>query len=234
MLSVGALAATAGAGVAWWRLQPAASQAKDVQAFWQKSFDDLNGSPVTMASLRGRPLLVNFWATSCSTCIAEMPDMVETYKKYQANGLELVAVAMSYDPPNYVLNYAETRQLPFKVALDTDGSAAKSFGDVKLTPTTFLIDKDGKLTLAGLLKRLFEAQQATRTEALAGIFDEADPAVLWMIRTVIEKAHAKGRKVGLCGQRPSNDPAFARLLVEAGIDSISVTPDSFLAVKRSV
>ncbi len=69
---------------------------------------------------------------------------------------------------------------------------------------------------------------------LASLFSERDPAVLWMIRTVIEKAHAAGRKVGFCGQAPSNDPAFARLLVEAGIDSISVTPDSFLAVKRLV
>jgi pyruvate,water dikinase len=51
---------------------------------------------------------------------------------------------------------------------------------------------------------------------------------------VIERAHAAGAKVGFCGQAPSNDPAFARLLVDAGIDSISVTPDSFLAVKKHV
>lgn len=69
---------------------------------------------------------------------------------------------------------------------------------------------------------------------LAGLFDERDPAVRWMIETVIARAHAAGRKVGLCGQAPSNDPAFARLLVEAGIDSISVTPDSFFAVKTHV
>lgn len=72
------------------------------------------------------------------------------------------------------------------------------------------------------------------SEALAPLFRERDPAVLWMIRTVIERAHAAGRKVGLCGQAPSNDPDFARILVDAGIDSISVTPDSFLAVKRHV
>ena len=69
---------------------------------------------------------------------------------------------------------------------------------------------------------------------LAALFSERDPAVLWMIRTVIEKAHAAGRKVGFCGQAPSNDPEFARLLVEAGIDSISVTPDSFHAVAMNV
>ncbi len=69
---------------------------------------------------------------------------------------------------------------------------------------------------------------------LAGLFRERDPAVLWMIRETIAQAKAAGVKVGLCGQAPSNDPEFARLLVEAGIDSISVTPDSYLAVKTHV
>ncbi len=69
---------------------------------------------------------------------------------------------------------------------------------------------------------------------LAGLFQERDPAVIWMIETVIARAHAAGAKVGLCGQAPSNDPDFARLLVKAGIDSISVTPDAFLAVKKIV
>lgn len=109
------------------------------------SFKTINGEQIALESLRGKVVMVNFWATSCTTCVAEMPEMVATYNKYADKGLELVAVAMSYDPPNYVLNYTETRQLPFKVALDTDGSAAKSFGDVKLTPTTFVIGKDGSI-----------------------------------------------------------------------------------------
>ncbi|MBN2906954.1 MAG: phosphoenolpyruvate synthase [Rhodobacteraceae bacterium] len=69
---------------------------------------------------------------------------------------------------------------------------------------------------------------------LADLFDERNAAVQWMIKTVIERAHAVGSKVGFCGQAPSNDPDFARLLVGYGIDTISVTPDSFLAVKRNV
>ena len=109
------------------------------------SFRTLNGELIALESLRGKVVMVNFWATSCATCVQEMPEMVETYKKYSDRGLEFIAVAMSYDPPNYVLNYAESRQLPFKVALDTDGQAAKSFGDVKLTPTTFVIGKDGAI-----------------------------------------------------------------------------------------
>ena len=69
---------------------------------------------------------------------------------------------------------------------------------------------------------------------LADLFDEQDAAVQWMIRRVISEAHAVGAKVGLCGQAPSSHPAFAAFLVECGIDSISVTPDSFVAVKRHV
>ncbi len=109
------------------------------------TFNTLSGEHITTASLHGKVVLVNFWATSCSTCVQEMPQMVETYNKYQQRGLEFVAVAMSYDPPDYVRNYAQTRALPFKVALDSDGNIAQQFGDVKLTPTTFLIDKNGNV-----------------------------------------------------------------------------------------
>jgi peroxiredoxin len=107
------------------------------------NFISLNGEKVTSESLRGKVVMVNFWATSCSTCIHEMPKMVETYNKFRKQGLELVAVAMSYDAPNYVINYTETRRLPFKVAYDARGELAKSFGGVEGTPTTFIIDKNG-------------------------------------------------------------------------------------------
>jgi peroxiredoxin len=106
---------------------------------------NIKGEKITAQQLQGKLHIVNFWATSCSTCVAEMPDMVATYQKFHQRGLEFVAVAMSYDPPNYVLNFTETRQLPFHVALDVDGKIARAFGDVKLTPTSFLIDKHGKI-----------------------------------------------------------------------------------------
>ncbi|MFH1804699.1 MAG: phosphoenolpyruvate synthase [Pseudomonadota bacterium] len=72
------------------------------------------------------------------------------------------------------------------------------------------------------------------SEALADLFDEEDEAVKWMIHTLIEGAHAGGAKIGLCGEAPSSNPAFARFLVDCGIDSISVSPDSFMAVKHHV
>ncbi|RCX06879.1 TlpA family protein disulfide reductase [Extensimonas vulgaris] len=105
----------------------------------------LDGAQQTSAQLRGKVTLVNFWATSCTTCVAEMPQLVATYDKYHARGLDTLAVAMSYDPPSYVVNFAQTRKLPFKVAIDNTGAAARAWGDVQLTPTTFVVDKRGQI-----------------------------------------------------------------------------------------
>ena len=108
------------------------------------TFTLLSGQKVSTADLKGKVYLINFWATSCDTCMKEMPQMINTYNRYKGKGLEFVAVAMNYDAPMYVTNYTQTRQLPFKVAMD-DGSAAKQFGNVQLTPTTFLVDRNGKI-----------------------------------------------------------------------------------------
>jgi peroxiredoxin len=109
------------------------------------NFTDLKGNQFSLTQLRGKIVIVNFWATSCSTCVTEMPHMIETYGKYHARGLELIAVAMSYDPPNYVINFTETRKLPFPVTLDVEGNLARAFDEVKLTPTTFVIDQQGQI-----------------------------------------------------------------------------------------
>lgn len=105
----------------------------------------LDGSRLDLPALRGKVVLVNFWATSCTTCVKEMPGLVDTHRRYAPRGYETVAVAMSYDPPAYVANFAQSRQLPFKVALDHTGDAARQFGQVQLTPTSFLLDKDGRI-----------------------------------------------------------------------------------------
>lgn len=109
------------------------------------TFVRLDGQPVTMQSLRGKVVMVNFWATSCTTCVGEMPKMIATYNKFKSQGMELVAVAMSYDRPDYVVNYTQTRKLPFQVAYDATGALAKAWGDVAMTPTTFVIGKDGAI-----------------------------------------------------------------------------------------
>jgi peroxiredoxin len=109
------------------------------------TFTTLEGQPIVLNDLRGKVVLVNFWATSCPGCIKEMPGMIETYTQYKDRGFEIIAVAMSYDPPNYVKSFVETRQLPFPVALDVDGAHARAFGNVQLTPTSFIIGKDGRI-----------------------------------------------------------------------------------------
>lgn len=111
----------------------------------ESTFVLLDGSKVNTSSFQGKVTLVNFWATSCTTCVAEMPKMIATYDKYKTKGFDTVAVAMSYDPPAYVINYAETRKLPFKVAIDNTGAVAKSWDEVKLTPTTYIVNKQGQI-----------------------------------------------------------------------------------------
>lgn len=109
------------------------------------TFTTLQGKIVQMKDLRGKMVLVNFWATTCTVCIAEMPKLIETYKQYHNRGFEIVAVAMSYDPPNQVLNYAEKKALPFPVSLDIQGDIASRFDNVQLTPTAFIIDQQGHI-----------------------------------------------------------------------------------------
>jgi len=116
-----------------------------VRAAPESTFVLLDGSKKTTTDLKGKVTLINFWATSCVTCIAEMPKIVSTYNKYEARGYDTLAVAMKYDPPSYVVNYTETRKLPFKVAIDNTGAVAKAWGDVQLTPTAYLVNKRGEI-----------------------------------------------------------------------------------------
>ena len=111
----------------------------------ESTFVLLDGSKLTTADLKGKVTLVNFWATSCTTCVAEMPKIMATYEQYKGQGFDTVAVAMSYDPPAYVVNYADTRKLPFKVAIDNTGTVARAWGEVNLTPTSYLVNKRGEI-----------------------------------------------------------------------------------------
>lgn len=109
------------------------------------AFVTLRGETFRTADLRGKVVLVNFWATTCTSCIKKMPMMVSTYEKFAARGFETIAVAMAHDRPSQVKAYAERTGLPFKVALDTGGAVAHGFDGVHLTPTTFLLDKRGHI-----------------------------------------------------------------------------------------
>ena len=109
------------------------------------TFISIEGEKIATADLRGKVVLVNFWATDCAVCVREMPQIVAVYDKFRARGFETIAVAMRHDPPNHVLAYVAKNKLPFKVALDPMGELARAFGDVRLTPTTFIIDRQGRI-----------------------------------------------------------------------------------------
>ncbi|GAB4292228.1 MAG: TlpA disulfide reductase family protein [Thiohalomonadaceae bacterium] len=105
----------------------------------------LDGRQVKLDQYRGKPLLVTFWATTCPGCVAEIPHFSALYRELGPKGFNIVAIAMAYDPPEQVRFMARQRAMPYTVALDSDGAAARAFGDVKLTPTTFLIDPEGRI-----------------------------------------------------------------------------------------
>lgn len=105
----------------------------------------LDGSTRAGAAVAGQVTLVNFWATTCSVCVAEMPQMVALFKTYQGQGFATVAVAMVYDPPASVIHYSESRQLPFDVVIDNTGAVARAWGGVEATPTSFLVNRRGEI-----------------------------------------------------------------------------------------
>ena len=130
------LATALAAGVWLWRSAEPAPQV---------NFTTLQGEQFSTAQLRGKVVLVNFWATSCTTCIKEMPLLIQTHQKFAPRGYETVAVAMAYDRPDFVLNFSQTRQLPFKVVYDQNNRIASAFHDTQVTPTTFLLNKRGDI-----------------------------------------------------------------------------------------
>lgn len=112
-----------------------------------------DGEQLALDSLRGRPLLVTFWSTTCSTCIQEMPHLIELHRELAPRGLEIIGIAMYYDPPNQVLAMRKSRNIPYTIALDMSAEAAQAFGDIRVTPSTFLIAPDGRIVYrqAGML-----------------------------------------------------------------------------------
>ena len=130
------------------------------------------GERIALEKLRGEPLLVTFWATTCTTCMAEMPHLIDLYHELSPRGLQVIGIAMFYDPPNRVLSVEDMRHIPYTIALDINAQASRAFGDVELTPTTFLFDPDGSLVYhkVGALE-----MDRVREEILAMLESEPSP-----------------------------------------------------------
>ncbi len=133
LASVGALAALGGAGLAWWRLQPhelAAGALGDAGTLWEQSFEQPGGGELRMQSLRGKPLLLNFWATWCPPCVEELPLLDRFYRENAANGWQVVGLAV--DQPSAVRGFLKKMPLGFPVGLAGLGGSelGKSLGNL--------------------------------------------------------------------------------------------------------
>ena len=127
-------------GAGWLWLIPRGSGAAPVV-----SLKITDGRVIHLQDLHGKPVLITFWATTCRSCIKEMPHLISLYDELSDKGLEIIGVAMSYDPPNQVMELINQRRVSYPIALDVDGAIAKAFDNVMLTPTSFLISPDGKI-----------------------------------------------------------------------------------------
>ena len=107
--------------------------------------NSITGEAIKLYQVKNNFTIINFWATDCPGCIKEMPGLTNVYNQLKGQGLQIIAVSMSYDPPNQVLNFTQKNKIPFPVVLDVDGQIARSFGQIRLTPTSILIDKNGKI-----------------------------------------------------------------------------------------
>ena len=149
MGGVAAAAGLAGVGAAWWKFRPhdlasgphadraAASSVADadkgddaVAAFWKSSFDTPEGAPLPMSSFRGKPLLVNFWATWCPPCIEELPLLNSFYQANKSKGWQLLGLAV--DQPSAVRKWLQAKPLSFPVGMAGFGGTelSKSFGNL--------------------------------------------------------------------------------------------------------
>lgn len=137
-------------------------------------FTIIGDKKLAMADLRGHAVLVTFWATTCVTCIKEIPHLVKSYNKFNDKGLEIIAVAMPYDPPAQVWQMVQDRKLPYRVAVDVDGSVSRAFKP-NGTPSTFIIAPNGDIVYSqeGLLDfknvdRIIEAHLPRPGQKLSG------------------------------------------------------------------
>lgn len=122
-----------------WLAPSGAQQAPDI------TLQLIDGKKLKLSTLKGKPVLITFWATSCPGCIKEMPHLVELYEELHTQGLKIIGIAMPYDRPDYVMEMVKRQKVPYTISFDLKGEAVRAFGNVSLTPTTFLIDDKGKI-----------------------------------------------------------------------------------------
>ena len=146
MGGVAAAAGLAGAGIAWWRFQPHAVVDGALDAFWAHQWDAPDGASLQMASFRGQPLLLNFWATWCPPCVEELPMLNTFYRKRRAQGWNVVGLAI--DQPSSVRKFLDRLPLDFPVGLAGLGGTelGRSLGNLTGgLPFTVVLGQGGRV-----------------------------------------------------------------------------------------
>jgi peroxiredoxin len=124
-------------GLSVWLLWPTAKPMPDAR------FNLLDGRTLDSVDLRGRTVLVSFWSVTCAICLRDMPRLTRLQETLADRKLLVIGVALPSDPPPAVIDVVKQREPGYAIALDVHGEVSRAFGDVKLTPTTFLIDPAG-------------------------------------------------------------------------------------------
>ena len=146
LLAAGVVAAAAGAGLAWWRLKPHEALPDAVQALWAQQFQTPSGETLSLAALKGKPLLLNFWATWCPPCVEELPMIEAFWREHAAKGLQVVGLAI--DQPSAVRRLLVQQPLAFPIALAGLGGTelSKSLGNAAgALPFSVFLAADGHI-----------------------------------------------------------------------------------------
>jgi peroxiredoxin len=135
------IAITAVAIYAWFQLpQPKVIQLDNVM------FSTIDGRRIELSSLAGRPVLLNFWATSCPPCVEETPDLVALHNQQTDTGLQIIGIAMPHDMPSQVLAFVAEQKISYPISLDVDGKISRTF-NVQAIPNNILISPDNKIIM---------------------------------------------------------------------------------------
>ena len=140
------------AGATFWLLNPPSAKMPEQQ------FETIDGQQMRLSYYAGKPLLVIFWATDCPGCIAEMPELVELHEQYAELGM--LGIALPHDTPAQIKAMREAKALPYTLTWDADNSLSQAFGNVRVTPTHFLIDADGEIVMRKIGELDFQSLKA--------------------------------------------------------------------------